>query len=89
MAFQFPGFTRRLGYPKTRWALTPPFHPYLLDPFLADRRIGGLLSVALAVTRLAASAYPLGSEMPYTVRTFLVVVTADRAAMAPLTGSKL
>jgi hypothetical protein len=85
MAFQFPGFTRRPSHLETRWALTPPFHPYLLDPFLADRRIGGLLSVALAVTFLAVGAYLLGSETLYTVRTFLDAVTADSSAMAWLT----
>ncbi len=40
------GFTKPLALPSTRWALTPPFHPYL---FL---RRGGLFSVALAVPAL-------------------------------------
>jgi hypothetical protein len=48
----------RLGFavppvlPRARWALTPPFHPY---PRL---RGGGLLSVALSVTRRSRSARP-------------------------------
>lgn len=79
------GFAVPAALPRPRWALTPPFHPYLLDPFLADRRIGGLLSVALAVTFLAVGAYLLGSETLFTVRTFLDAVTADSSAMAWLT----
>ena len=39
------GFAMPLALRRERWALTPPFHPYL--PAKAD--IGGLLSVALSV----------------------------------------
>src|SRR5262245_5061663 len=35
-------FTKPLPLPGTRWALTPPFHPY-------PRAAGGLLSVALSL----------------------------------------
>jgi len=34
--------------PRTRWALTPPFHPYL-DGFRQTPILGGFFSVALAV----------------------------------------
>src|SRR5579871_1352871 len=40
------GFAMRFPSPKTRWALTPPFHPY---PDRSRGR-GGLFSVALSVT---------------------------------------
>src|SRR5690606_12353594 len=32
-----------------RWALTPPFHPYLCRPGTARAIIGGLFSVALSI----------------------------------------
>jgi hypothetical protein len=41
------GFTVPFMLPRTRWALTPPFHPYPRR----DIPVGGLFSVALAVTR--------------------------------------
>ena len=44
LALLQPGFTVPRLLPDTRWALTPPFHPY--QPELA----GGLFSVALSVT---------------------------------------
>jgi len=44
--------------PRTRWALTPPFHPYLIRLSAA---IGGLLSVALVSDR---SAWELPSALP-------------------------
>lgn len=37
------GFTVPSLFPETRWALTPPFHPYPIQ------RSGGLLSVALSL----------------------------------------
>ena len=37
------GFTVPSPLPSTRWALTPPFHPY------RPRKAGGLLSVALSL----------------------------------------
>ena len=40
------GFTVPPSLPKTRWALTPPFHPCLIPP-VTRRAIGGLFSVAL------------------------------------------
>jgi hypothetical protein len=53
------GFTLPSLSPDTRWALTPPFHPYLVDDRhrSADER-GGLLSVALS----------LGSPPPDVIR---------------------
>ena len=44
--------------PRTRWALTPPFHPYLI---LVAQAIGGLFSVALVSDR---SAWELPSALP-------------------------
>src|SRR5689334_11012592 len=50
-----------------RWALTPPFHPYLCA---ACSAIGGLLSVALSVgAHHAAQALP--GNVPAGARTFL------------------
>jgi hypothetical protein len=43
------GFTEPPSLPKVRWALTPPFHPYRTAG--VTRKYGGLLSVALSVTR--------------------------------------
>src|SRR5688500_11278459 len=39
------GFAVPLALPSARWALTPPFHPYLRSA------AGGLFSVALSVVR--------------------------------------
>jgi len=49
-----------------RWALTPPFHPYLTETMVSA--IGGIFSVALVSDR---SAWALPSTLPYGVRTFL------------------
>ena len=46
------GFAVPLVLPQARWALTPPFHPYL------GFHRGGLLSVALSVTRSSSRARP-------------------------------
>ena len=43
LIFQPIRFTMQYRSPGTRWALTPPFHPY-------PARRGGIFSVALAVT---------------------------------------
>src|SRR5690349_14469299 len=40
------GFTMPFVLPRMRWALTPPFHPYLARN---TSTLGGLFSVALAV----------------------------------------
>lgn len=49
---------------RTRWALTPPFHPYLLP--------GGLLSVALSFPRHMVRGIPLlRDSLLCGVRTFL------------------
>ena len=52
------GFTVPVLSPGLRWALTPPFHPYL------SRRGGGLLSVALSLgsRRAAVSRRPVSLE---------------------------
>lgn len=49
------GFTVPVLLPVLRWALTPPFHPYLIRIATA---IGGLISVALS----------LGSPQPDVIR---------------------
>ena len=46
MALLRLGVTVPPPLPAARWALTPPFHPYLIP---LARAIGGLLSVALSV----------------------------------------
>src|SRR5207302_9528978 len=51
------GFAVPLPLPVARWALTPPFHPYLPD-FPKGERAGGLFSVALS----------LGSPPPDVIR---------------------
>ena len=50
------GFSVPAVFPRLRWALTPPFHPYLWLR-LSPQPIGGLLSVPLSVglRRLAVS----------------------------------
>ncbi|GJL67643.1 MAG: hypothetical protein NPIRA06_02780 [Nitrospirales bacterium] len=52
--------------PQARWALTPPFHPYLAKT--EEFAIGGIFSVALVSDR---SAWALPSTLPFGVRTFL------------------
>src|SRR5262245_46330923 len=52
LALLRPGFTEPSPLPMTRWALTPPFHPY------RDLRPGGLLSVALSVAHNSRCARP-------------------------------
>ena len=57
--------------PSPRWALTPPFHPYLSrchEPKSTARAIGGLFSVVLVSDR---SAWTLSSVLALGVRTFL------------------
>ncbi len=46
------GFALPSSLPMTRWALTPPFHPY------RNFRYGGLFSVALSVTRCSRVVCP-------------------------------
>jgi len=53
------GFTVPFVLPRTRWALTPPFHPYLQAKELPE---GGLFSVALAVTRYESSGRTSGFQ---------------------------
>ncbi len=58
--------TLPLVSPQARWALTPPFHPYLTKAKASA--IGGIFSVALVSD---CSAWALPSTLPYGVRTFL------------------
>ena len=61
------GFTMPFVLPRTRWALTPPFHPY---PFR-----GGLFSVALSVTPVSHRAQALPGSLAHGARTFLELVS--------------
>ena len=66
--------------PSPRWALTPPFHPYLSrchEPRFIASAIGGLFSVVL-VSDL--SAWTLSSVLALGVRTFLPSILAQRAS---------
>ena len=54
------GLPSQRSYPLCWWALTPPFHPYLL--------LGGLFSVALSLSHLRP---PLTASAPCGVPTFL------------------
>ncbi len=56
---------------KTRWSLTPPFHPYpttCVFPF-GGKWSGGLFSAALSVREIPARELP--GAMPFGARTFL------------------
>jgi hypothetical protein len=55
--------------PTMRWALTPPFHPYLFARKTGI--IGGVLSVALSVSALIGTAQMLSGSVPFGARTFL------------------
>ncbi len=59
------GFTMPRRLPFERWALTPPFHPYLFPC-----GGGGIFSVALSVTTCVVPRLAAGI-LPYGVRTFL------------------
>ncbi len=52
MALLRVGFSVPSSLPKTRWALTPPFHPYSV------RRRSGLFSVALSSRLILTGGYP-------------------------------
>jgi hypothetical protein len=56
--------------PSERWALTPPFHPYLF----AQAVVFCYMVFALADN------FPLGSMVPCVARTFLFQVESDRPA---------
>ena len=66
LVFQPVRFSLPLMSPLTRWALTPPFHPYH-----NARRYGGIFSVALSVSGPQAGTFLLGSTVLYVARTFL------------------
>ncbi len=66
--------TLPLVSPQARWALTPPFHPYLTETFASA--IGGIFSVALVSD---CSAWALPSTLPYGVRTFLPRMLRERS----------
>lgn len=79
-----PGFSLPLRSPSARWALTPPFQPYLCRPAPPEEfytlalaqanrtTIGGIFSAALSIHSPLGSR-PLLSQggLPYGVRTFL------------------
>src|SRR5687767_11316475 len=58
------GFAVPLTLPSARWALTPPFHPYLRSS------AGGLFSVALSVV-LKCTPRSYLATLPNGARTFL------------------
>ena len=62
VGFAVPGSSR-----SPRWALTPPFRPYLPG----RTRAGGLFSVALSLSRRDAGRLDLPATMPCGARTFL------------------
>jgi hypothetical protein len=70
--------------PSPRWALTPPFHPYLSrchEPKSNTLAIGGLFSVVLVSDR---SAWTLSSVLALGVRTFLPSSELDeRSPVSP------
>jgi len=61
------GFAVPPVLPRTRWALTPPFHPYPSQ--------GGLFSVALSVTEISHRAQGLPGSHSHGARTFLDLVS--------------
>jgi len=71
--------TLPLVSPQARWALTPPFHPYLGKAIALP--IGGIFSVAPVSD---CSAWALPSTLPYGVRTFLSRMFRERSP-GPLT----
>jgi len=64
------GFALPPWLPSARWALTPPFQPYLIP---ASGTIGGVFSAALSIRGLSRSPCPHFSRgtLPCGVRTFL------------------
>jgi hypothetical protein len=63
------GLPYDFAYAKTRWALTPPFHPY---PFAETK--GRYISVALSfLWRIVQSILLLQDSLLYGVRTFLSI----------------
>ena len=66
LVFQPVRFSLPSMSPLTRWALTPPFHPYH-----NAKRYGGIFSVALSVPNQPVGTFLLGSTVPYVARTFL------------------
>lgn len=64
------GFALPPRLPSARWALTPPFQPYLIP---ASGTIGGIFSAALSIKVLSRSPCPHFSRgtLPCGVRTFL------------------
>ena len=76
--------------PPPRWALTPPFHPYLSRrnrPKSITPAIGGLFSVVLVSDR---SAWTLSSVLALGVRTFLPSSKLDeRTPVSPQRARKV
>jgi len=76
------GFTMPCPLLVKRWALTPPFHPYLLS-YTTQRMVktGGLLSVALIPKVTLAGRYPA----PFCVKPGLSSPTAFRLLIGAAT----
>jgi len=82
------GFSLPALSPTPRWALTPPFHPYLPNRDLA----GGIFSVPLSVAlglgcpraTLTCCAWPLASTSSDGVRTFLWRPCSTQRSSDPL-----
>ena len=70
VAFQPMGFTHSGHCCPASCALTARFHPY---PVPIAIGMGGIVSVALSVSRTATGPRPLGGMVFYVVRTFLPV----------------
>ncbi len=73
--------------PLRRWALTPPFHPYLRDQGLEKprRRLFSVaLSVAGSISHKTPRAFLLGSTAPCGARTFLPYLKSVPAARRPV-----
>ncbi len=66
LVFQPVRFSLPLMSPSTRWALTPPFHPYH-----NNNDYGGIFSVALSVSNNKVRTFLLGSTVLCVARTFL------------------
>src|SRR5690606_23455023 len=66
--------------PETRWALTPPFHPYLADAFGASARRSVLCCTFLGVS--ATGRYPAS-------RSVELGLSSRLGASRPATGDRL
>ncbi len=72
MVLLLVGFAVPPSLPKTRWALTPPFHPYLVNLWRTTDRQGGLLFCGTVLGVAATGRYPApcSSELGLSSRPF-------------------